>query len=379
MTIYQQIPTFYRVTWTNNSPTNYTSVGGVTPFNSIQMNNTVAITCTNNSPSFANGDIILCNDFQIGPFTTATTVANVVTAFNNMSQFTGVMASQSFTGYVTLQSIDPTNQVIALSDVTGTPVEELGFTTTTGLNLGNPIYGGSFGSISSGNYVVINGITITFTSGSIASVIATINNASYASNVVASACGAIVQLNSLDGSPIYFGVGSAGTSAALGFADSTVYAGAMTYSLAVSIEEANMRWKGIINSVETIVSPIFWNSIVLTGGNTTDGSSLPTTVSWTIGITDSAVLSTATLAGEPETVGTILYGIAALTRLMARGLVNEYQENRKLYNNTTTIRGAYACRENQVNIVYMTAAALDTSANIHNVEGNFAVSLIGNA
>lgn len=379
MTTYQQMPTYYRVTWTNNSPTNYSAVGGVTPLNSVQMNNTVAITGTNNSPSFANGDTILCNDFQIGPFTTATTIANVVTAFNNMTQFTGVMASQSFTGYVTLQSIDPVDQVIALTDFVGTPLEKLGLATVEGFDLSNPSYGGAFGSISSGNYVVINGITVTFTSGTLANVVATINNYSAATNVVAAACAAGVQLNSLDGSPIAFGVGSAGTSAALGFADSTVYAGAMTYALAVSIEEAAMRWKGIINSVETIVSPIYWNSIALTGGNTTDGSSLPTTVSWTIGLPDPEALSTATLAGEPETVGTMLYGIAALTRLMARALVNEYQENRKLYNNTTTMRGAYACRENQVNIVYMTAPALDTSANIHNIEGNFTVSLIGNA
>ena len=379
MTTYQQIPTFYRVTWTNNSPTDYTSVGGLTPFNSVQMINTVAITGTNNSPSFANGEMILCNDFQIGPFTTATTIANVVTAFNNMTQFTGVMASQSFTGYVTLQSIDPTSQVIALTDFVGTPLEKLGLAAMAGFNLGNPSYGAVFGSPSVGANVVVNGSNITFAGNTVASVVSSFNQTSYATNVVASPCGTGMQLNTLDGSPIYFGTGTSGASAALGFADNTIYAGAMTPALAVAIEQAAMRWKGIINSVETIVSPIYWDSIALTGGITTDGSSLPITVSWTIGITDPAALATATIAGEPETVGTMLYGIAALTRLMARALVNEYQENRKVYNNTVTPRGPYACRENPVGIIFLTAPALDTSANIHNIEGNFAVSMIGNA
>jgi hypothetical protein len=379
MTNYQQIPTFYRVTWTNNSPTDYTSAGGVSPLNSVQLHNTVAITNSNASPSFGNGDSILCNDVLVGPFSNVYTISNVVTAFNNVTQFTGVMASESFQGYLTLQSIDPPGQMIALTNASGTPLEGLGFASAAGFTLSNPSYGSAFSSLSANANVTVNGINVNFTGTDVSNVIANFNQASYATNIVALPCGSNIQLNSLDGSPIYFDQGSSGASVAIGFADNTAYAGAMTYNLAVAIEEANMLWKGMINSVESIVSPIYWDSIALSGSNTTDGSSIPPIVSWTIGITDPAALVTATLAGEPEAIGTLLYGIAALTRLLARGLVNSYQENRKLYNNTVTLRGGYACRENPVNIVYMTASALDVPANIHNIEGNFTVSMIGNA
>ena len=379
MTLYTQIPTFYRVTWTNNSPTNYTSVGNVSPFSSVQMNNTVAVTSTNNNPTFINGDSILLNDVQIGPFSNTFTISNVVTAFNNFTQYTGVMASQSFPGYLTLQSIAPVDQIIAMTDLAGTPIEELGLTSAAGFKLGNPVYGGAFGSPSNGQNIVLNGINVVFTGSTVSSVVASINQSSPFTDVVALPCAGNIQLNSLDGSPIYFGQGTSGASASIGFADNTAYGGAMTYNLAVAFEEANMLWKNIINNVESIVSPIYWGSIAVSGGNTTDGSVVPTTVSWTIGISDPAALVTATLAGEPETTGTVLYGVAALTRLIARGLVTSYTENRKLYNNTITYRGSYALRENQVNIVTMTAPALDTSSNIHLIEGNLAVTLISNA
>ena len=379
MTVYTQMPTFYRATWTNNSPTNYTSAGNVSPFNSVQMNNTVAITNTNNNPTFVNGDSILLNDVQVGPFSNTATISNVVTAFNYVSQFTGVMASQSFPGYLTLQSINPVDQTIALSDLSGTPLEELGLAQAAGFGLGNPIYGGAFGSPSSGSNLVINGVNVTISGSTVASVVATINQSSPITNVAALPYAGNIQLNTLDGSPIFFGQSTSGASAAVGFADNTAYAGAMTPALAVNFEQANMLWKNIINSVESIVTPIYWGSIAVSGGNTTDGSVVPTTVSWTIGISDPAALQTATLVGEPEATGTVLYGIAALTRLIARGLVTSYTENRKLYNNAITLRGPYALRENQVNIVTMTAPALDTSSNIHLIEGNLAVTLIGNA
>ena len=379
MTLYHQVPTFYRVTWTNNSPTNYTSAGNVSPFSSVQMNNTVAVTSTNNNPTLVNGDSILVNDVQVGPFSNTATISNVVTAFNYVTQLTGVMASQSFPGYLTLQSIDPPDQMIAMTDLNGTPLEELGLAAAAGYKLSNPIYSGAFGSPSAGSNLVINGINVTVTGSNVTSIAASINQSSPYTNVVALPCAGNIQLNSLDGSPILFGTSTSGASAAAGFADNTVYAGAMTYALAVQFEQANMLWKNIINNVESILSPIYWGSIAVSGGNTTDGSILPTTVSWTIGISDPAALVTATVTGEPEAVGTLLYGTAALTRLIARGLVTSYTENRKLYNNTVTIRGAYALRENQVNIVNMTAQPLDTSSNIHLVEGNLAVSLIGNA
>lgn len=380
MTTYQQQPTYYRVTWTINSPTDYSAVGGITPFTSVQMNNTVAVTSTNNSPSLSNGDMILCNGFPIGPFTSSNTNSDVIAAFNIMSQYTGVMAAADFSGYITLQSIDPVSATIGLSDLVGTPVEELGLAAAQGFKLFNPTYGGSFSSPSNGNTVVINGTTITFVTGSLtlSGVVSTINSYQASTNVIATPFANRIQLNSKSGDPIYFGVGSTGTSVAIGFADSTAYGGNMSLTQAQAIEQGRLRWKGVIDSVESITSPSYWGSIALTG-STTDGNSLPTTVSWTIGINNPDQLTTVTTAAEPEDAGTTLYGAAALTRLIARGLTGTWSENRKVYNNTLTVRGAYALRENPVAVQFITAGPIDTVANMHTIEGNLSVTVISNA
>lgn len=379
MTTYQQQPAYYRVTWTINSPTDYSSVGGITPFTSVQMNNMVAMTSTNNSPSLSNGDMILCNDYPVGPFKSTDNVANVIAAFNNVTQYTGVMAAQDFSGYVTLQTIDPVTATIGLTDLSGTPIEEIGFPNAS-FNLINPTYGGSFTSPSNGNTVVMNGTTITFVTGklTLSGVVNTINNYQASTNVIATPFANRIQLNSKSGDPIYFGAGSTGTSAAIGFADNTAYGGNMSLSQAQAIEQGRLRWKGVINSVGTITTPSHWGSIAITG-STTDGNSLPTTVSWTIGINDPDQLTTVTVAGEPEGAGTTLYGAAALTRLIARGLTGTWSENRKVYNNTLTVRGAYALRENSVAVQFITAGPIDTVANMHTIEGNLSVALISNA
>jgi hypothetical protein len=344
------------------------------------MNNTVAVTNSNatiaTGPGFQNGDTIQCNDYKIGPFSNTSVTSNVVTAFNQMSQFTGVMATEA-NGYMTLQSIDPTSQMITLSDFAGSPLEQLGLTYGTDFYLGNPIYGSGFGTITSTNVAVINGTSVTFTGATQADVITNLNNYQASTNVLATPCGSNIQLNSFDGSPIYFGVSGPGVSAALGFADSTAYGGNMTVAQALLIEQANMMWKGMITQVETILSPIYWGSIVMTGNNVTDGSTIPATLTWTIGISNPDVLTTITVTGEPEGAGTTLYGITALLRLMARGLAGTYTENRKVYNNNVTIRGSFACRENPVYVPQVTAYPIDITANLNTIASNFTVTQIG--
>jgi hypothetical protein len=380
MTTYQQQPAYYRVTWTLNSPTDYTSVGGVTPFSSIQMNNMVAMTSTNTSPSLSNGEMILCNDYPIGPFSSSDTVSTIINAFNAMTQYTGVMAAQDFSGYITLQTINPVTEKIGLTDIVGTPIEKIGFPSST-FSLTNPTYGGSFTTLSNGNTVVINGVTITFTTAgglNLAGAINTINLYTGSTEVVATQYANKIQLNSKSGSPIYFGTGSSSTSANLGFADNTAYGGNMTLAQAQAIEKGRMRWNGIISSVESILTPSLWGSIALTG-STTDGNSLPTTLSWTIGVNEPDMLVTVTTSAEPEGAGTTLYGAAALTRLIARALTGSWSENCKVYNNTLSVSGAYALRENSVAVQFLTAGPLDTLANIANIEGNLSVALINNA
>jgi hypothetical protein len=117
----------------------------------------------------------------------------------------------------------------------------------------------------------------------------------------------------------------------------------------------------------------------MTGNNVTDGSTIPATLSWTIGISNPDVLTTITVTGEPEGAGTTLYGIDALLRLMTRGLAGTYTENRKVYNNNVTVRGSFACRENPVYVPQVTASPIDTVSNLNILAGNFTVTQIGYA
>lgn len=380
MPIYQIKPTYFRITWTADSPTNYTAVGGITPLTSIQYANTVAKTGTQASPTMTTGEVIILNGYEIGPFNSADTLNDIVTRFNDMLQYTGVMASENFTGYLTLQSVNPVDAPIVLANKNGTPVEDLGFTTGA-FELKSPIYGGSFTTLTNTQTIILNGVTITFTTAGgldIAGACRTINVATEFTGVVATPYANKVQLNSLDGSPIYFGSPGAGTATAnLGFAINTAYSTAMTSADAVEIEKGFLRWKGIASELSTNLTAYIYGYWAMTG-STTDGAALPTTLAWTLGVENIDNVYAITAAGEPETVGTLLYGAAAVKRLVARALAKEWSENRNLFNDDVVVRGALALRENPVVVQRITAGAIDSVADIATIEGNITVSMIGN-
>jgi hypothetical protein len=379
MPIYQIKPTYFRVTWTIDSPTNYTSVGGITPLTSIQYANTVAKSGTQASPTMTTGDVLMLNGYEIGPFDSGDTVDDIVSRFNVMVQYTGVMASENFTNYITLQSVNPVDAPINLSNKTGTPVEDLGFTESV-FELKSPVYGGSFTTLTNTQTIILNGITITFTTAGgldVAGACNTINIASEFTGVVATPWTNRVQLNSLDGSPIYFGAPSTGTATAnLGFAINTAYSTAMTLDSAVEIEKGFLRWKGIASELTTNLTAYIYGYWEMTG-STTDGMFLPDTVSWTLGVENIDNVYAITAAGEPETVGTLLYGSAAVKRLVARALTKEWSENRNVFNDSVVVRGALALRENPVVVQRITAGAIDSVADIATIEGNITVAMIG--
>lgn len=381
MPIYQIKPTYFRVTWTIDSPTDYSTVGGITPLTSVQYVNTVAKTGTQANPTMTTGDVLILNGYEIGPFNTGDTLDDVVNRFNDMVQYTGVMASENFTGYLTLQSVDPVDDPIALLNKTGTPVEDLGFTEGV-FELSSPIYGGSFTTLTNAQTIILNGITITFTTGgglNVAGACSTINLATKYTGVTATPYANKVQLNTQDGSPIYFGAPSVGTATAnLGFAISTAYSTAMTATDAVELEKGFLRWKGIASTIESNLTPYVYGYWALTG-STTDGADLPTTVAWTLGVENIDNVYAITATGEPETVGTLLYGAAAVKRLVARALTREWAENRNLYNDEVVVRGGLALRENAVVVQRIVAGAIDTLANIATIEANITVSMISNA
>lgn len=377
MSIYQPKPTYYRITWNLASPTDYSGSGGVTPLTSLQYKNSVVLSGTVNGPSMTTGDVLLLNNVEIGPFNSADTTSDIVDRFNLMLPYTNVMASANWGDYITLQSIDPVESPILLAESIGTPCADMGLPTGV-FSLSGPIYGGAFTTLTNGQSIILNGVTITFVTGGldIAGACAKINQSSAFTNVVATPWTDKIQLNTLDGSPIFFGSPGSGTATAnLGFAINTAYGGAMDLAEAENIERGNMRWKGIINSIEAGLTAFVYNISVMTG-STTDGNVPPTTLAWTLGVENVDHVYCITAAGEPETVGTILTGAAAVKRLVARALVVDWSENRNVFDNTLTVRGTYALRENSVVVEYLTAPALDTLGDIATVEGNITVSMI---
>lgn len=377
MSIYQPKPTYYRITWALTTPTDYSGNGGVTPLTSLQYKNSVVLSGTVDGPTMTTGDVLLLNNVEIGPFDVADGTQDIVDRFNLMLPYTGVMASSNWSDYITLQSIDPVDAPILLQEKIGTPCADMGLPTGV-FKLSNPIYGGSFTTLTNGQSIILNGITITFVTGGldIAGACAKINQSTSVTNVVATPWTNKIQLNSLDGSPVFFGLPLSGTATTnLGFATNTAYGGAMNLAEAEDIERGNMRWKGIINNIETSLTAFVYDMTVMTG-STTDGNEPPATLSWTLGVENIDHVYCITAAGEPETVGTVLHGADALKRLVARALTVDWTENRNVFNNTLTVRGTYSLRENPVVVEYITATALDSVANIATIEGNITVAMI---
>ena len=381
MPIYQPKPTYYRITWTLGSPTDYNSTGGISPLNSLQFANSVVLTGNVSGPTMTTGNVLLLNNVEIGPFNSADTNTVIIARFNDMVQYTGVMASENWTGYITLQSVNPVDAPILIANKTGTPAASLGLPLGV-FSLAMPIYGGSFTTLTNGQSIILNGVTITFATGglNIAGACAKINSVTSVTGVVATPWTNKIQLNTIDTSPIYFGNPGSGTATAnLGFAVSTAYSNSMTLSAAQSIEKANMRWKGIVTTVETSLTAFLYGSWVMSGGSTTDGADSPDTVAWTLGVENIDHVYAITETGEPETVGTVITGVNAIKRLVARALTLPWAENRNVFNDTLTVRGVYALRENPVVVQHLVADPVDTVANIATIEGNISVVLISNA
>lgn len=373
MSTYQPKPTYFRITWNLASPTNYTSVGGISPLNSVQFKNTVVLSGTVNGPTMTGGEELLINGQAI-VFDTGNDIDDIIEILNSFAPFTNVMASKNWSNYLTLQSLNPVDQPISIS---GTALSVLGLPEGV-FSYSNPIYGGAFTTLTNGHSIVLNGITVTFVTGglNVAGACAKINVSTPLHGVVATPWTNKVQLNSTDGSPIYFGAPGSGTATTdLGFAINTAYGGAMSLSEAEEIERGNMRWKGIASTLGTGLTPFTYNNVVMTG-STTDGNQLPTTVAWTLGVENVDHVYCIVTAEEPETEGTVLTGVAAVKRLVARALVTDWSENRNVFNNELTVRGTLALRENPVIVEYLTAGALDTVNDIATIEDNLSVTMI---
>ena len=391
MATFSPFAAYYRITWNLTTPNDYTGTnstsGGINPFNSRQYHSMIALTGTGDMSSGYPGsasDVININGYDIGPMGSATSAADLCTLFNNLSPWTNVMASTDVNPkYITLSCAYPSVQTaITISNTVGTPNGVFGWPLGS-FTYPNPIYGGTFSTLSNGNNVTINGVTVTFTTAgglNQAGACSTINSVSGVTNVVATPYAGNIQLNSISNSPIYLGTGT-GTSK-LGFSNSTIYSGAMTYANALADEQGFLRWKLVASSIETLVTPIFYASVSY--GNTTvqstDGVNPPAQFSWTVGVEHIDALTTITLAGEPEGADKTLTGPACLKRLISRALSSSITENCNVYNPNVTIAGSsvIAYNTSQMVTVQVTASALDTADYLDNIEENLTVTMVSN-
>ena len=111
-----------------------------------------------------------------------------------------------------------------------------------------------------------------------------------------------------------------------------------------------------------------------------DAVNPPAQFSWTVGVEHIDALTTITLAGEPEGSGITLTGPACLKRLISRALSSSITENCNVYNPNVTIAGSsvIAYNTSQMVTVQVTASALDTAANIDDIEENLTVTMVSN-
>lgn len=383
--------------------------GPIDPFNSLNYFNMISVTSTNAgawSGSSVYGtytgsgqDVFNINGYDIGPLYNYSQARNVnlpelCSLINAASPWTGVIANfwrfwdnggadDYPVPYVSLTCAYPSVQTsITLNNVNGTPLGVLGLPVGS-VTLPNAIYGGSFTTLTDGATAIINGVTITFTTGGgldVAGAINTINAFTGSTNVLARQAGAYIQLNSLSQAPILFGTSTSGAAADLGFADNTSYASAMTYAKALLREQGNMRWNGVASYLSSNLTPAYYGQAAWTSNNGTCG---PEGLTWIMGVEHiDQVYCVAEYDDGLGDAGTTLKGTDALKRLIARALAQDWTANRNIYNPNVAISGSsVAYNTSQVLIQQVTAPSLDNVATLVNsgsiwvypVQANFGV------
>ena len=365
------IPTYYRVTWTGNSPTDYNATGGVDPTTAEQYNRIVRVTGTDSSVSVTNLHSIRINDVEV-VFTTAggLNLAGVISTINLLTSEHHVVAVESPSNYLTLMNATLwQGHSIWLAAGTGTALTDCGFSAGV-FNKWPSVLGGSLNlPLTDGNNVKINNVTVTFVTGALdlAGVVATINASSFLHNVTALAAGASIQLYSNNGQPFLLAEGSAGTLTKIGFTAGVQGGTPTTLAQALNKERGNMRWEAVINQLGMLISPVFLGEYVKEGS--LDGTGALTTLGFTVGYDRTSFLRVENVTSP----GTYLTGSAAVRRLVATALVNTYEGNQEIFDPTVTNTGTSAVRVNPTQIIAVTADALAAQADIATLEAQISV------
>lgn len=378
MTNYSPNPFYFRITWNQGYPTDYTGLTGtaaggldaVTPF---KYNQRVYVTGTVDASSavLSTGDSMFINGTEIS-FDSSDVTATIIEKINMASVVTDVIAHNYVSAnYVTLTNgLGHCGSVIELEEGTGA-LDKLGFTALAYSRHPSEV-GSTFTNLTNGDTIIINGITITMTTGGGLNqhgVVSTINQYTYRTNVIAYKAATRIQFASLAGQPWILG-GTGLTK--IGFSAGAYGGSPNTMQQSLGKQQATMRWQMVINQLESFSTPFMLGDQLGTGNY--DGTGELDTMSFTIGYDHPDQIST---RDELSPGGsTMLYGVAAIKRAVARGLAATYTANQQVFDPTIEARGNYAITPNPIRIMKMTVTGIDTLANLATIEGNITVDFI---
>lgn len=379
MTTYSLNPTYYRVTWNQTSPTNYSavannSVGGLDSETAWQINSLVMTTGTANitGTPLTNLATIIINGYTI-TFSNTDNIASIIDKINLFTKFTNVTANQQISGgYLTLQNAPGfEGNPFWIREGNGTALSQLGLTAGTYSSYPS-VVGTTFTAVTTNSNVTINGYNIQFTSGPLTTsgVATQMNAVSTYTGVVAQPAGPYLQLTAVGGQPWVINSGNAQSN--MGFTVGNFGGFPSTLANSQAKERANMRWNQVINEVESVSTPNFWGNIIRSGNIANVATD---TISFTIGVEQPDYLRTVALTTEPDS-GTVFVGTAAIKRSVARALTANMISNRKVFDPTLDNFGTGCNRANPAQIQSITAAGIDTVANITIVESNITVTQI---
>ena len=324
---------------------------------------------------FINGATIIINGYTV-TFSSADNLAAAINKINLLTKFTGVYADQSVAaGYITLQNAPGfEGQPFYLKEGNGTALATLGLNNPGYYPAGQyknapSVVGTSFSNVTVDSYFNMNNVTITFTPGNIQSAASQINTYTSYTGVAAEVAGPYLQLESSGYSqPISINSGNA--LANIGFA-AGVYTGPISnITLSQDKERANMRWFQVVNQLESTATPSFYGNVNRVGGT---GNAALNTITWTVGYECYSALTIQALPSEPD-YGATFTGTAAIQRLVARGMVNTWSSNRKLFAPCVSQAVGTAWMSNPGRIQNITAQGID--ANVQVISNNIVVTQI---
>lgn len=379
MTNYSINPTYYRITWDQTSPTDYTGLsgtraGGLDSTTAWAYNRKVSVTGSSSITStvMADGDKLVINNESI-EFSSSDTLADIIARINVSSLLTRVIAHNGVgSTYVTLTNAAGFEGTIINVEEGNGALAKLGIVAGH-YNEAPCEVGTSFTTFTNGDTFEINGITITMTSAvglTQAGAVAAINALTEAHGVVATRAADKIQLAGING---HAWSTSGSNATKLGFPAGLYGGNPLDLASSTAKERAYLRWLIVINQLEMFATPFMVADHFGTGSF--DGSEELTTFSFTVGYERPDYLRTVATADEPD-AGIELTGAAAIKRAVARALTGTLTLNAKLWDPTLEARNDYAVRPNPFRQVELTADGFDTIANMASIEGNITVTVI---